>query len=52
MIFIFCVVLLAYLEGLQVSILALESVDPDVFKKQYQRAYDLHTMVNQGKNVQ
>jgi len=51
-ILIFCVVLLAYLEGLQVAILALETVDPEVFEETHPRACALHKMVNEGKNVQ
>ena len=52
LILIGCVVLLAYLEGLQVAILALENVPPEVFREEYPRAFALHTMVNEGKNVQ
>jgi len=51
-ILIFCVVLLAYLEGLQVAILALETVKPEVFEETHPRACALHKMVNEGKNVQ
>jgi len=50
-IFIFCVILLAYLEGLQVAILALEGMSSDAFSEHYPRAAQLHDKVNEGKNV-
>ena len=45
-IFIGCVVLLAYLEGLQVAILALEKSDCSEFRESHPRAFRLH-----GKNT-
>lgn len=48
----FVLVLLAYLEGLQVAILALASTDGAAWKDTHPRAYALHTLVNHGKNVQ
>jgi hypothetical protein len=51
--FVFSIVLLAYLEGLQVAILALEKVDPSFFQNK-PRAYKAHMLAtaHRGLNVQ
>jgi len=48
---VFVLVLLAYLEGLQVAILALETAEGARWKETHPRAYKLHSLVTQGKNV-
>jgi hypothetical protein len=52
MIFIFALVLLAYLEGLQVAILALESSNREDWEETHPRAFRLHEIATRGKNVQ
>eukprot|EP00930_Biecheleria_cincta_P027971 TRINITY_DN19537_c0_g1_i1.p1 TRINITY_DN19537_c0_g1~~TRINITY_DN19537_c0_g1_i1.p1 ORF type:complete len:457 (+),score=81.07 TRINITY_DN19537_c0_g1_i1:49-1371(+) len=50
---LFCVlILLGYLEGLQVAILALEGQDATSWKDKYPRAHVLHCLANRGNNVQ
>mmetsp|Transcript_124174 Transcript_124174/g.356744 ORF Transcript_124174/g.356744 Transcript_124174/m.356744 type:complete len:381 (-) Transcript_124174:36-1178(-) len=51
-ILVFVLVLLAYLEGLQVAILALEGQDGEQFKATYPRGHALHSLVMRGANVQ
>ena len=53
-IFVSVLVLLAYLEGLQVAILALEHIDPESLRDKYPRAYKTQklAMARQGLNVQ
>lgn len=51
-ILVFVLILLAYLEGLQVAILALESSDGNVWKDTHPRAYALHKLATTGSNVQ
>jgi hypothetical protein len=51
-IFIFCLTLVAYLEGLQVAILNCEHQDPERKKETHPRAYKLMTSVRQGNNVE
>lgn len=48
----FVLTLLAYLEGLQVAILALETTDGNAWKETHPRAYALHKLVTTGHNVQ
>jgi len=50
-IFIFCLTLVAYLEGLQVAILAMEHFDPEPKKESHPRAYKLMKKVREGNNV-
>jgi hypothetical protein len=50
-IFIFCLTLVAYLEGLQVAILAVEHNDPEAKKNSHPRAYQLIKKVREGNNV-
>jgi hypothetical protein len=52
LIFIFCMTLVGYLEGLQVAILAVEHADPDLYKENYPRAYKLMSSCKQGNNVE
>jgi hypothetical protein len=52
LIFLFCLTLVAYLEGLQVAILNCEHVDPERRKESHPRAYKLMTSVRQGNNVE
>ena len=52
LIFCFCMTLVAYLEGLQVAILAVEHDDCEVFKQSHPRAYKLMHSVKQGNNVE
>lgn len=49
---IFVLILLAYLEGLQVAILALELQSGESWKESHPRAYRLHSLVTKGNNVQ
>jgi len=53
LIFLFVVILLGYLEGLQIAILALERTSPSTFKER-KRAYVSHSLAmrNRGRNVQ
>mmetsp|Transcript_6406 Transcript_6406/g.12304 ORF Transcript_6406/g.12304 Transcript_6406/m.12304 type:complete len:493 (+) Transcript_6406:47-1525(+) len=51
-VFLFCLTLVAYLEGLQVAILNCEHVDPEKRKESHPRAYKLMTSVRQGNNVE
>jgi hypothetical protein len=51
-IFLFCLTLVAYLEGLQVAILNCEHVDPERKKESHPRAYKLMSSVRQGNNVE
>lgn len=51
MIFCFCMTLVAYLEGLQVAILAVVDQDCEQYKLSHPRAYKLMTSVKEGKNV-
>lgn len=48
----FVLVLLGYLEGLQVAILALEGRDGEGWRHSHPRAYTLHSLVTKGRNVQ
>jgi len=52
-IFCFCMCLVAYLEGLQVSILAAvdKKEDPEIYKDSHPRAYKLMKSALDGKNV-
>jgi hypothetical protein len=50
-IFIFCLTLVFYLEGLQVAILAVEHNDPEQKKHSHPRAYELIKKVRIGNNV-
>ena len=52
--FVFVLILLAYLEGLQVAILALERVDGAAFKASHPRAFVVHRLstARAGLNVQ
>lgn len=52
LIFCFCMTLVAYLEGLQVAILAVEHDDCEVFKETHPRAYKLMHSVKQSNNVE
>lgn len=52
LIFCFCMTLVAYLEGLQVAILAVEHDDCEVFKESHPRAYKIMHSVKQGNNVE
>jgi len=51
-IFIFCMTLVAYLEGLQVAILAVEHNDPEKYRESHPRGYELISSVKQGNNVE
>jgi hypothetical protein len=51
-IFVFCLILVAYLEGLQIAILALEKESPEKKKLTHPRAYKLMTSVKEGNNVE
>lgn len=51
LIFIFCLALVFYLEGLQVAILAVEHNDPEQKKTSHPRAYELIKRVRIGNNV-
>jgi hypothetical protein len=50
-IFIFCLSLVFYLEGLQVAILAVEHNDPEQKKNSHPRAYELIKKVRHANNV-
>ena len=50
--FSFGIILLGYLEGLQVAILETEHKQSDDFKESYKRGYVNHKMVTYKKNVQ
>jgi hypothetical protein len=52
LIFCFCMTLVAYLEGLQVAILAVEHDDCEVFRESHPRAHKLMKSVKQGNNVE
>jgi hypothetical protein len=52
LIFCFCITLVAYLEGLQVAILAVEHTDPEKYKLSHPRAYAIMSSVKQGNNVE
>jgi hypothetical protein len=52
LVFIFCMTLVGYLEGLQVAILAVEHADPEAYKQSYPRAYKIMSSVKQGNNVE
>jgi len=52
LIFVFCLVLVAYLEGLQIAILALEKESPEKKRLSHTRAYKLITSVKKGNNVE
>lgn len=52
LIFIFCMTLVAYLEGLQVAILAVEHDDCEVYKETHPRAYKMMKSVKIGNNVE
>lgn len=52
LIFLFCMTLVAYLEGLQVAILAVEHTDPEKYRETHPRAYELITSVKRGNNVE
>jgi hypothetical protein len=52
LVFMFCLTLVGYLEGLQVAILAVEHSDPEIFRESYPRAYKIITSVKQGNNVE
>lgn len=52
LIFCFCMTLVAYLEGLQVAILAVEHCDPERFRESHPRAFKLMSSVKQGNNVE
>lgn len=52
LIFCFCITLVAYLEGLQVSILAVEKYSPDKLRESHPRAYMLIKSVRTGNNVE
>lgn len=51
-IFVFCLVLIAYLEGLQIAILALEKESPEKKRFSHPRAYKLIMSVKEGNNVE
>jgi hypothetical protein len=51
LIFIFCLALVFYLEGLQVAILAVEHNDPEQKKLSHPRGYALIKRVHEGNNV-
>nr|AOW69275.1 silicon transporter [Ochromonas distigma] len=51
-IFCFCMTLVAYLEGLQVAILAVEKYSPDNMQDTHPRAYKLIKSVREGNNVE
>jgi hypothetical protein len=51
-IFAFCMTLVAYLEGLQVAILACEHLDPMPMREIYPRASKLMASVKRGNNVE
>lgn len=50
-IFVLVLVLLGYLEGLQVAILALERVPAESFKESHPRAYHTHKLVTAGRGI-
>jgi hypothetical protein len=50
-IFVFCLTLVFYLEGLQVAILAVEHNDPEQKKNSHPRAYELIKKVRHANNV-
>jgi len=50
-IFIFCLIMVFYLEGLQVAVLAVEHIDPESKKQSHPRSYQLMKKVRTGKNV-
>ena len=52
LIFLACVTLLGYLEGLQVAILALEKMDCAVFRESHARGYRLISKCKEGRNVE
>ena len=52
LIFIFCLILVAYLEGLQVCILAVEKYSPNKLRESHPRAYKLIKSVRTGNNVE
>ena len=52
LIFCFCMTLVAYLEGLQVAILAVEKYSPDNMRETHPRAYKLIKSVREGNNVE
>lgn len=52
LIFCFCMTLVAYLEGLQVAILAVEHDDCEVYRESHPRAHKLMASVKQGNNVE
>ena len=51
-IFMFCITLVAYLEGLQVAILACEHMDPEPMRSAFPRAFKLMSSVKRGNNVE
>eukprot|EP00602_Paraphysomonas_sp_CaronLab_P013260 CAMPEP_0185039578 /NCGR_PEP_ID=MMETSP1103-20130426/36571_1 /TAXON_ID=36769 /ORGANISM="Paraphysomonas bandaiensis, Strain Caron Lab Isolate" /LENGTH=201 /DNA_ID=CAMNT_0027578521 /DNA_START=51 /DNA_END=652 /DNA_ORIENTATION=+ len=51
-IFCFCLTLVAYLEGLQVAILAVEHTDARPKKMTHPRAFKLISSIKQGNNVE
>jgi hypothetical protein len=51
-IFCFCMTLVAYLEGLQVAILAVAHDDPENYKISHPKAYKLMKDVREGNNVE
>jgi hypothetical protein len=52
LIFIFCMTMVGYLEGLQVAILAVEHADPERYRESHPRAFKLMSSVKQGNNVE
>ena len=52
LIFLACVTLLGYLEGLQVAILALEKMDCAIFRESHARGYRLISKCKEGRNVE
>ena len=52
LIFLACVTLLGYLEGLQVAILALEKMDCAVFRESHARGFRLISKCKEGRNVE
>jgi hypothetical protein len=52
LIFCFCMTLVAYLEGLQVAILAVEHTDPARYEETHPRAFKLISSVKKGNNVE
>ena len=51
LIFCFCMTLVAYLEGLQVAILAVVNENFELYKDSHPRAYKIMKSVGQGSNV-